>query len=548
MTGVNGVRVETISTEAASGIEVDPEATGAAGGKEAVATSYIDITVTPAADAPNVNAVNAFGDEDAPIRLSIQVNLADTDGSENYSVEISGVPALGALVDASGAPIAGVTNSGGGVWTISAASPNAMAGILAQLHFLPPPNTGGETPAGAQDYTFGVTVTVTDTTSAGISTTTANGSIAVSIVGDADPVNVAAVSVNATEDTRIALGAAVRAALGTDAAILNDDDGSESLSFVVTLPPGVQPTDGSGNPIGSFIGSGWSIPSAQLADLHIPAPPNYSGTYADFFSGFKVSVVNQEADGDQRVTTLPVTITIAPVSNGPGDGITAWSPAVTVTEGNDVPLANIVSAIQLGDGSTIASNGPEIIESVSVDFTNLLNSPGLIPGITSFAQLFTTAYIAGIGAPGLTVNTTTGVVSGAPALIAALSIRAAALIDSNIDFSLGVSAVTRDPGAAATSSASATFTVDMVGDADTPTSTAPSSLSGVAGTPIALPIGNSAAISAARRQIRMPGKAAVILSRSTTSSPACRPAGASSALSIAGATSLAPIWAMAAGI
>ncbi len=259
LTGVNGVRVETISTEAASGIEVDPEATGAAGGKEAVATSYIDITVTPAADAPNVNAVNAFGDEDAPIRLSIQVNLADTDGSENYSVEISGVPALGALVDASGAPIAGVTNSGGGVWTISAASPNAMAGILAQLHFLPPPNTGGETPAGAQDYTFGVTVTVTDTTSAGISTTTANGSIAVSIVGDADPVNVAAVSVNATEDTRIALGAAVRAALGTDAAILNDDDGSESLSFVVTLPPGVQPTDGSGNPIGSFIGSGWSI-------------------------------------------------------------------------------------------------------------------------------------------------------------------------------------------------------------------------------------------------------------------------------------------------
>ncbi len=232
-----------------------------------------------------------------------------------------------------------------------------------------------------------------------------------------------------------------------------------------------------------------------------------------------MSVVNQEADGDQRVTTLPVTITIAPVSNGPGDGITAWSPAVTVTEGNDVPLANIVSAIQLGDGSTIASNGPEIIESVSVDFTNLLNSPGLIPGITSFAQLFTTAYIAGIGAPGLTVNTTTGVVSGAPALIAALSIRAAALIDSNIDFSLGVSAVTRDPGAAATSSASATFTVDMVGDADTPTSTAPSSLSGVAGTPIALPIGNSAAISAARRQIRMPGKAAVILSRSTTSSP-----------------------------
>jgi large repetitive protein len=490
-----GLRVDAISTEAATGTQVGPEATGAVDGKLAIATSFIDITVTPTADPPAVNIVDAVGPEDTPIRLSIEVNLVDTDGSQTYSIAINNVPALGALTDSAGNAIAGVTTSGGGVWTITAANAAAMDAILAQLHFVPPTNFGGANAIATNDYTFGVDVTVTDTNGVVNDTFVDNRTIDVRVIGVADEVNVLPVTVNAVEDTRIALGGAIRATLGADSAILQDDDvnndNSESLSFVVTLPPGVRPTDGAGNPVGSFIGTGWSVTSAELATMHIPAPPNFSGDYKVFFPDFKVTVVNQEFDGDQRTTEIPVTITIAPVSNGAGDGITAWTPAVVVTEGNDVPLANIVSSIQLGDGTTIQTNGPEVIESVTVNFTGLLSSPGLIPGVTTFAQLLTATYIDGIGAPGLSVNTATGEVTGTPAQIAALSIRSAALIDSNVDFSLAVSAVTRDPGASTTSTGNATFNVNMIGDADVPTTFAPDALSGTSGTPIALPIGNS---------------------------------------------------------
>jgi large repetitive protein len=484
LAGTNGIRIDAISTE--DGPTVGTEVVT----PTAIATSYIDINVAPIADVPSVNIVNAVGNEDTPIRLSIAVNLVDADGSETYAVRLTGIPVGGLLTDGAGNPIPGVNDIGGGVWSIAGASPAATTAILAALHFKPPVDIGGQNATTADDYSFGVEVTVTDNNGFATDLEVVNSSIGVRIIGVADVVNVAPVSVVQQEDTRIALGAAIRATLGTDAAILSDDDGSEQLSFVVTLPPGILPVDATGNPIGSFVGTGWSIPSSQLANLHIPAPANFSGNYAAFFPGFKVTVVNQELDGSQRKTDLPVTITLTPVSNGPGDGISNWDPQVTVTEGNDVPLANIVSSIQLGDGTNIRGNTPEIVESVTVDFTGLLNSTGLIPGITTFAQLLTSTYIGGLAAAGLVIDTNAGTISGPPGAIAGLSIRAAALVDSNIDFALDVTAVTRDPGSAATSTATRTFDVNMVGDADTPSSFAPSSLGGTAGTPILLPIGN----------------------------------------------------------
>ncbi len=183
------------------------------------------------------------------------------------------------------------------------------------------------------------------------------------------------------------------------AGILTDGDGSEALSFVITLPPGVTPS------VGTFIGNGWSVTPAQLASLTIPAPANFSGNYADWAAAqggapFSVRVVNQENDGDQRATPLPVTITITPVT----DGAAAWSHETDVNEGAAISLAGLVSSLSRLDGATIATNPGETVQSITVDFIRIFTNR-FMPRASQLAfdvASFIATHIGNIG--GVTVN------------------------------------------------------------------------------------------------------------------------------------------------
>ena len=58
------------------------------------------INVTPVADAPTVNVINAQGAEDTPIKLNLSTALVDTDGSESlFPLVVSGIPVGGVLTD-----------------------------------------------------------------------------------------------------------------------------------------------------------------------------------------------------------------------------------------------------------------------------------------------------------------------------------------------------------------------------------------------------------------------------------------------------------------
>ena len=87
------------------------------GGNQFVDRSFT-IHVTPDADAPSLTVSNASGNTGGAITLSIAASLADTDGSEALSVEITGVPA--------GASLNKGTNAGGGVWRLT---PAQLAGL-----------------------------------------------------------------------------------------------------------------------------------------------------------------------------------------------------------------------------------------------------------------------------------------------------------------------------------------------------------------------------------------------------------------------------------
>jgi Ca2+-binding RTX toxin-like protein len=105
--------------------------------------------------------------QNQPINLAgaIAATLADTDGSETLSIQISGVPA--------GATLSAGTNQGGGVWTLTAAQ-------LAGLTMTPPTNFTGT-------INLGVTATATETANA--STASTSGTLTLNILPDGATLN-----------------------------------------------------------------------------------------------------------------------------------------------------------------------------------------------------------------------------------------------------------------------------------------------------------------------------------------------------------------------
>ncbi len=425
--GVINASMQVISTEQAVGGEVSVQT--------ATYTDTFSVTVNQIVDAPTMTVVNAVegasGHEDTIIPLVVDVRLVDSDGSEVLgNVVISNIPAGATIVNAAGIPLGTVT--GLGEVTLTTAQ-------LAQLHIIPPHNFNGD---------FQLTVTASTTEQAqGLSgdNTTAIGTatLDVHVIGVADPANLVAVPVTATEDMTIALGSAVTASLA-------DTDGSESIYFVISgLPVGVVPS------AGTYIGGSWQVTAAEMATLTIPAPSSFSGNYVtDYAPALSVRAITQENDGHQTSVTVPLSIAVSPVVDG-----ATFLPAVERPEDSNIPLSGVVP-VAMAD-----SDGSESVVSYVFDLNGVIAAAG-ISGIVG-----TVANLIANHVNGTFVDNLDGTITVLPANIGGVSLDASAFVDSNRDFTIPVTVNFEDDSGlvVVNSSTSISYSVDLVGVADVPT-------------------------------------------------------------------------------
>ena len=178
-------------------------------GDSATTVATFNVDVVGVADAPSVVVQNASGDEDTAIPLSIQIALADVDGSESITdITISGVP--------TGAVLSAGTDNGDGTWTLATAD-------LAGLTVTPPPD---------DDTDFVLTVSATSTENDGDAATTI-ATLAVDVKGGAEEPVITVVDAAGDEDTAIPLDISIELPGGTPDAMYMLDGGSDSIVRVL---------------------------------------------------------------------------------------------------------------------------------------------------------------------------------------------------------------------------------------------------------------------------------------------------------------------------
>ena len=214
----------------------------ASNGDTATLALPVNVTVTPVADIPTLSLAAAAGKEDTAIALGINAALSDTDGSENLTVSIAGIPTGATLVGA-GVTLTGIT---GGVWTGTTAQ-------LSGLTITPPANSDA-------DFTLTVTATSRD----GASNASVTGTIPVTVLAVADIPTVSAANATGPVNTSIPL---------TISGAVTDTDGSEGATFIIHgIPDGFALNNGSNNGDNS-----WTLTQSELANLTLISPPTFNG-------------------------------------------------------------------------------------------------------------------------------------------------------------------------------------------------------------------------------------------------------------------------------
>ncbi len=207
---------------------------GDAAAVEVSASTNLQVTVTPVADAPTLVAEDGAGLEDSAVPVDIAAALVDP--SETLSVTVDGVPDGASLS-------AGVLNADGS-YTLS---PDDLAGLT----ITPPENFSGR-----------IDLDVTATTTDGDSTASSATSLSVDITATADAPNLSLNDATGDEDTPIAL----------DLSAFTTDD-SETLSITVRgVPEGAELSAGTLNADGSY-----TFAPDQLEGLTITPPEHFSG-------------------------------------------------------------------------------------------------------------------------------------------------------------------------------------------------------------------------------------------------------------------------------
>ena len=457
--GTFAMTLDVTATEAASGTQLST------GHQSETVTKPFDVIVAAVADTPTLKVQPATGaasgHEDQPLKLNFTASLTDKDGSETVWIELkvplslTGGPPKGVTFsDASGNLIGNFTVDAGGneIWRFSPAE-------HAVLHVNPPLDSNEsfslQMRAIAIESNHPAGFPGKDTEAA-----TAWQTIPIEIKGVADTPTLTVDALTTPEDQPIPLGSIIHGAI-VDTDIVQGRSQSETLSFVISgLPGGVIPS------VGIYIGNNrWQVTEAQLASLTIPAPANFSGDYVlTFAPGLTVTAVTQENDGSQTSKTVSLVdgsghglITLSPVA----DGFTGWTPAVSENlEDTDIPLINVAFT-----GALLDADGSETIVSYTLDLNGVIASAEIGGLVTGTADLIAN-YLKGTF-----TDNGDGTITVLAANVAGLGFDKAAFKDSNVDFSIPVSALIRDTAGALHDDRVETgsFTIDLKGVADTPT-------------------------------------------------------------------------------
>lgn len=282
-------------------INLDVAAIATENGLSAVTHASLGVTVTGVATAPLVSATAASGNEDSAIALSISAALADNDGSETLSVQITGVPAGASLS-------AGHLNADGS-WSLTPAE-------LTGLSITPPPHWSGS-----------FNLTVTGISTEGGSSASTSATLPISVIGMATTPSLSVAAAGGTEGQIIPL--VINAALV-------DTDGSETLSVTITgLPAGATLSAGTRNADGS-----WTLAPGDLAGLNFVPSADWSGSIQ-----LGVTATSSENGSTAQVSSsLPINVT----------GI-ATAPLITLTAADgaeDNPIALTIGVASTdADGS-----------------------------------------------------------------------------------------------------------------------------------------------------------------------------------------------------
>jgi hypothetical protein len=456
--GIN-LTLAAISTEGATGGEVAV--------KTAETTAAIALTINAVTDVPNGALSRALGVEDTPVKLDVRGAQVDKDGSEVITTVTIGNLLPGAVLQ-DGAGNAYVPD-GAGVYTFTGSQ-------IDDVFYRPPANFDGVGPDADE---LAVTVTVAERTDRGVTvvgpaTQTATLPLFVDVRAIADQPNLTVAPVVATEDQRIALGAAVTGSL-VDLVGPGPGTGpsSETLSYLILgLPDGVRPVDAGGNPLGSFVGNGWQVTAAEMPLVHLPAIPDYSSSPGQL-QPYDVTVraVSQEArGGSQAIRDQAVSIRVNPVVDG-----ATWNPSATPNEDAAIPLAPIAIA----PGQMLDRDGSEQVLFYDIDLTAAAATARDGAGNpVSIGDFINATYISGTyrtvplgGEPPIPA----GSIRVSPADLTGLVLTPAGFADYNGTVTMPVTAHIRDTGNGTTvdGTSSATFAVDFVGVADQPTVSVP---------------------------------------------------------------------------
>ena len=259
------------------------------------ATGTINVGVDAVADVPSLTVGSVTGTEDSAIPLNISAGLNDTDGSEVLSVTISDVP-----------PGAVLTLADGSSFTATPENTTFLfAGDQLQgLTITPPENSDA-------DFTLNVVATSLDTdpNTGAVTTSSVEGSMAVSVDPEADAPTLALDDAAGTEDLPIALN--------IDADLT---DGSEALSVTISgVPEGATLSAGSYDEESDT----WTLSADDLDGLTVNPAPNSNEDMQ-----LTVTATSTESDGSTATTTSTLNVAVT------GD---ADAPTLTVDLGAGVP-------------------------------------------------------------------------------------------------------------------------------------------------------------------------------------------------------------------
>ena len=303
---------------------------------------FANVNVTATAAAPVLVTTPSSGFENTAIVLGLDAHLGSADPGANLSVVITGVPA--------GATLSAGTHNPDGSWSLA-------AGDLTGLTLTP-----------GDHYTGDIHLSVTATASENGTSGSINATLDVHVLAAAETPLLTVHDVAGLENTAITLG------IASSIANLH---GSETLSVQI-----------SGVPAGAHLSAGvdagggvWSLSTADLVNLTLTPPQNYTGTLA-----LQVTATATDADGDSAHTStgFNVTATAAPpvLVTAPVTGLE--NTAISLGIGAHLGLADpgaaltvVITGVPADASLSAGTHNPDGSWTLSAsDLSNLTLTPG----------------------------------------------------------------------------------------------------------------------------------------------------------------------------